>query len=881
MDSDIRLFTWIDVEEVFLREKQRNNWPEYLVDISAYWDSLSLRVRPGFSDELIGWLTKIFEPRIVTSRKGSRILLESKIKNERSLPIEIEETEEVLPDKKFKPTFSRPLIIGNQNNDGAFPKPFLNDVPPIIVFHSFKGGVGRTIHALSLARAIADSNKKVLLIDADLEAPGITWLLNSRMPEPSISYLDFLALIHSDEDQNAKNAISLTASRVKEILLDNIYILPVFRNAAQFASIDVRPENLINGAINPFIISDSVAQLGTTLGVQAVIIDLRSGLSELSAGYLLDPRLYRVFVTTLSGQSVIGTTQTLELLGKISPVRDQTDPLPSLIISQIPKEYFEDTQLFQAENDKLIKALEIFSPNLEEMNDFPIVYTPYREGLRVVKSNWDIVNESIKENSIVENISTLMSTLPFSNLKSPTTPKLGNTDQRKTREKLSEYCHKLIFAETTQVEDFLIIDPLKNLAESFSERNPNIIVIGAKGSGKTYTFLQIARRKEWSAFVNTISKKKALSSLVCPVLHSQNLSENRIVLECLHNTRNNLELIGKFTYSEMSDRIRRELKKDNDESDWRNIWLDIIAWYSGYKPDEQGSGRDFPKYLNSIGKKVVTLFDGLEDFFQDITKDEKKQVCLRALLQDVPDWLRQQPNVPLGTIVFVRQDMVNDAIRQNSRQLEARFEPYKLKWDTEEALRLFQWIWKKAEDSEFSNERKQSTQDIISDLITLWGRKLGSEKSNEARSANWIIAALSDFKGQIQARDVVRFLDSAARDSINDSYWVDRILTPLAIRKAVEFVGENKVDEIGKENPRVGEVFKKLKELEEEARKIPFDASTVKLNSDEISLLVENGVIQWQGKYYYMSEIYRLGLNFKLRVGARPKVISLAKPSAW
>ena len=45
----------------------------------------------------------------------------------------------------------------------------------VVTFYSFKGGVGRTLALLNVAWELADSDpgKKVLVVDFDLEAPGI------------------------------------------------------------------------------------------------------------------------------------------------------------------------------------------------------------------------------------------------------------------------------------------------------------------------------------------------------------------------------------------------------------------------------------------------------------------------------------------------------------------------------------------------------------------------------------------------------------------------------------------------------------------------------------------------------------------------------------
>src|SRR5580658_1089367 len=43
----------------------------------------------------------------------------------------------------------------------------------IITFYSFKGGVGRTMALVNVAAEIARRGKRVLVVDFDLEAPGL------------------------------------------------------------------------------------------------------------------------------------------------------------------------------------------------------------------------------------------------------------------------------------------------------------------------------------------------------------------------------------------------------------------------------------------------------------------------------------------------------------------------------------------------------------------------------------------------------------------------------------------------------------------------------------------------------------------------------------
>ena len=51
----------------------------------------------------------------------------------------------------------------------------------VVTFYSFKGGVGRTLALLNVAYELADSGLRVLVVDFDLEAPGIhSWRWRSR-----------------------------------------------------------------------------------------------------------------------------------------------------------------------------------------------------------------------------------------------------------------------------------------------------------------------------------------------------------------------------------------------------------------------------------------------------------------------------------------------------------------------------------------------------------------------------------------------------------------------------------------------------------------------------------------------------------------------------
>lgn len=70
--------------------------------------------------------------------------------------------------------------------------------PYIFTFYSFKGGVGRSLALLNVAYTLAGRGRHVLVVDMDLEAPGISGFLqrHEKLAAPSAAHpLDILSLL--------------------------------------------------------------------------------------------------------------------------------------------------------------------------------------------------------------------------------------------------------------------------------------------------------------------------------------------------------------------------------------------------------------------------------------------------------------------------------------------------------------------------------------------------------------------------------------------------------------------------------------------------------------------------------------------------------------
>jgi MinD-like ATPase involved in chromosome partitioning or flagellar assembly len=869
--DSISLFTWLDVEEVLVRLSQTEDWPKWLHYARTYWDQLSLSIHPGKTEDAKKWLASEFAPRF--NEDKMEIELERDIDNEpRVLPVYLEETDEELGKLRVKPSFSRPAAIRRTVLED---QPEDEIKPQVIAFHSFKGGVGRTVQALALAMALVEKRKfKVLLIDGDLEAPGISWHFIERM-SPPISYVDLLSLIHGDPDPEAPKSIKLVANRLRDALVDGIYIMPAFRSMDKFISIDIKPEHLVQGSKDKYILTRFLSRLGEELRVDFVIVDLRAGLSEISASLLLDPRVYRILVTTLSAQSLNGTKLMLQLLARAAPSRRSDQPLPSLILSQVPGDILPG--ILDHHKKDILNALEnMWVPSDDNSNNEPApicAVTSFDKDLAVLPESWDKAVGLIKKSRFSDDLAEILDWLP-----NVTQSILGLEEKRRS---LSEYADNIIYAEAGNVTDYLRIRPLNNLVSEFSTRTPIAVVIGAKGSGKTLTYLQLARSKEWSRFGSEVSRNTQMNAAIVPVLKPITLKPDamNLVNEAKNNSAKNLGLSTPYSWEDVYENILDRIQEDVHESKWRDYWLDYIAWSSGFEVNKPGAGRRFPDYLREKKLNVVAIIDGLENYFLKLSSNEREQTAVRSLLQDVPNWLEQQVSRPLGILIFIRKDMVLNALPQNSSQFIAVYRNYELNWSSVEALRLFAWISMKANalESEKINKLQDMEKEQLAEiLIPLWGRKLGRENSREAISVNWVIYALSDYNGQLQARDVVRFLSLASAESKGSSLD-DRVLVPQAMRKSLLPLSKDKVKDTGDENNDLKRIFDKIKKIPDEKKLIPFSRKDLDIEPDDLELLENSGVIRRDGEEYYICEIFRWGLGFGLRKRGRPGVIDDAK----
>lgn len=864
MTDNIKLYSWIDIKDQLLQALETGDWKEGL-RTEVYASGLYVyhlgELKPK---EILNWLSELFPAAV----NGKGVRLENLGDEERYLPIYLEETKDII-NETFMPTFGRPTDISAKAD--LFDIERQNENPVIIAAHSFKGGVGRTLHALALAVVLEelDPDQRILFVDADFEAPGTTWLT----PDAEISMADVLNIVHSSSDPLA--IVPAIKTGVQNQLKGNIFFLPAFRTERQLRSLEIKPEHIFRFADNPFILTDVFAELGRQLGTQYIIVDLRAGISELSASWLLDPRTSNMLVTTLNGQSVEGTIILLDLLAK-QQLKYKLRPVesPSIIVSQVSMESLESLEKVWRQDEEpssstasknIHKLREAYMAYLDQIgilnegeadmatwkNDVPFVISPHYESLLVLPNDWGALKLLINRSGLADKIRDLAQSFLI-------TPVESLPDESKLeagRTKMLETLPDLIYAEKHLPTHFYRSNAIRNLANKNRTRLPNLVVIGAKGSGKTFLFRQILRSKDWKEFlrqsISTNNEATYLSADIVAVTYPEQLEQKS--LPWVHT-------IKPFIVDSM--------EKNKNLNQWRSIWLDVIAWSCEFEQGTPGVGESFIESLAQNQTKKVFVFDGLEDLFQNYYHSEHQQVALRALLQEVPAYLGVIPNAPVGIIAFIRRDILEHVIKQNLGQFLDRYKEYELKWDRTEALRLVAWILTHYEILSLENVPDETIPNASEEVLTealfpLWGRKLGGDQSREARSAKKILNTLSNFNAEVQSRDLVRLLAEAIKQEMkfNTGHPEDRLLSPRSIYSAFPEVGKHKVEEVKQENKdnKYATVLQKLESESTELR-VPFKDSE-SLTNEEIALLIDQGVLKRYDNKYYMAELFRLGLG--------------------
>lgn len=897
--------TWLDVARRLAKPESRAAARACgLARARVGWFGLLLEGPLGIEDQkLAAWLEPLFPGRLRAA--PLRLALEGPDPTA-ELPIELN----VVSDGAvYRPTFG---VIDGAIEFGAAALPLSQPRPvPIAAALSVKGGTGRTTSAIGLAvRWSARSGRPILLVDADLEAPGISYLFRAEAGEAKISLEDVIALAHSEDDPAAPRTIEYAAERLRDHSLKNdVFVLPLRRDLDELASSTIRPEHLSTPE-RPYALGDILSQIANRLNCAGVVVDVRAGLVPIGVNLAMDPNVSPLIVTTLSDQALKATGAFVRFISRELRSAGAELKRPLIIVNRVPNLFRQtgtDTKLLEPLASDLLASLvpeqgEELSA-LEGIFDESVGLEPYTQvevselpEMQVSSANWSSYLDQLNSSGFSLGTASSFDYWIDGELGQLAAddvvraPPVGPAVSTR-RQNLAAFADSLISAENIggTVGKPLVTRPLAALTQRFQSEAPIAVSEGAKGTGKTLAARYFIGQRTWQTVVSElVGKSGAAPALILPVCASiQSSAGYQDEVDAARSDLSKaLGLADPQKSSITTAWLKEQLAVVRSERAWVDVWLDVIAWSGGFQPGQTGAGEGFLDLLRNRNRTVVAVLEGLEELYAS-PDDPGVHSAMRAALVGLPQRLRSELRRPLGVILFARRDTVESAITQNLDQFRREYQSFALSWTDDDVLELAAWLATRAGalDGLWTPEFGSFPQDEKArKLEALWGQKLGPDdtpgrRTREAYTATWIIAVLSDLQGRLVPRDLIRLLANAAKVSINQEEGLTygaRLLVPRALKDAVAPTSEKKVSETEEEIKELKPIFAKFRE-QAETLAVPLDQAAIEqlgLGAAELDTLKRHGIVFGETAPYEVPELFRRGLRLK-HAGARRSVVNL------
>jgi MinD-like ATPase involved in chromosome partitioning or flagellar assembly len=259
----------------------------------------------------------------------------------------------------------------------------------VITFYSYKGGVGRSLAAANFSVYLAKMGLKTVLIDFDLEAPGIDAKFPSlKMSKNQRGILDYI-LEYQQNNENPGNIQKFTL-KVPSSASDSaplLWLIP----SGQYLSEDYYEK--LNQLDWGLIFSDQrdgiaffqqfLAKIHEELQADYVVIDSRTGITEIAGLCTQQLADEVVMLSSLSSESVKVTKHIKNLIKKstIATALEKSVDI-KIVVSRVPKpKDIEDFKQQCCEHFAIDEAKLFFifsSPSLER-EEFLAISSPDKD----------------------------------------------------------------------------------------------------------------------------------------------------------------------------------------------------------------------------------------------------------------------------------------------------------------------------------------------------------------------------------------------------------------------------------------------------------------------------------------------------------------------
>lgn len=718
--------------------------------------------------------------------------------------------------------------------------------PPIVTFYSFKGGVGRSTALVATALQLANKGRRVILVDMDLEAPGLPELLGVEL-ETEYEKSGLVRLLHDIEIGKEVDLRNYLCE-----VMENLHLIPAGEMNPQYLRYlsYVNPARYYRLENNPVtIFFEKVRELEPQPDI--IIVDARTGLTDISAPLLFHLSDLTMVVFYPHPQAKRGIELLTEGVLKRRNINEFTNEL-RFVMSMIPA------------SDKTTKQIQ-------------------NRGIEWAKDYLDKISRYSKKN-IGISVEDVISTIYYQEQIAYATS-MNDEKYIQAYEQIAEWADNMLDVDTDQyVTNILSSSSKKELLESMQiqtgiaehqENLPEIfvqtsdyqkakdnkinLIIGRKGTGKSAIFRMLLEENKGQAVVirhsrpasDQLDLNKNDFKEIEDVLPEKNWDIFWAVYVLIQIVRKNRELIDLINDDEVKGYVL-SVVNHNDKMAFLNGFEKIIK----SKFLIQKLINIFDKINLNLDGELILLWDGLDrDFGIEVEQIRRRDRIIVGLL-DFWNLTSQMHNFIFK--IFLRHDIWDKLKFNNKSHFYGRivklswrnmFEYYKTLLKQLYAVDVLKDYFKK-KYLEFEGKNLPEQVDNWSDEHVIFVfNLLVSERMRGGRTVftrNWVWSRLADGKKDHSPRFLFQLFDKAKDLEVieNKRNPYDRsLIRPRMLIDSLEEVSRSAVESLIEE-------YEELEEFTEQLKSkmiVPFEIKLLNQDSNEqkdlIDLALEVGLI--------------------------------------
>jgi cellulose biosynthesis protein BcsQ len=713
---------------------------------------------------------------------------------------------------------------------------------PVTSFYSFKGGVGRTTATVLTALLLARQGKRVLIIDFDLEAPGLSSIFANEDDRTQNlltvkGFVDFLIdyeanernidKISLDEYYFIKNEQILVGTNGGELII--VPAIATDSSSADSYITKLSKANIKYGFGKEYIPDLFLKAMEEKTQPDIILIDTRTGINDIG-GLVFNRYAQSIFLIFYGNQqNMFGLESMLPELKELN----ERNVNFYLINSPVPT---QPTDRETEVNYYVERSYEIFSEHFYEKGRVPSFSDESADHYPInipYNSQASLLNNYRKLDSLINNINN-----PYQEIANII---LSNTEGITPLLSAEE-----VASEHNLLESIIKIDPGAGTSEvEFKEEEDlrryfyprkdykyifdktKFLIFGEKGVGKTALFSVLSHR----------NYTKALASF-CGV-DTQEIEKTEWLIGFERDNPNfppkeNFEALREFKMSEFRNYWMILLLKqiDNDLLE-NNEFLEEIKSVSTREIKNIATRTDVGEELHELltevnshlrnqNKTLTVVYDHLDAVLP--VEDGIRGKLVSALLTFYYDNSARFSNIKAK--IFLRTDIFNREVNHITDKVKIQNYAVTIDWNYNQLLNI---IWKRIYEQNkdiylFNNFRFEqhpvlgsipniSNEEEHKQLLNIiFGKRMGG--NNKAYPYNWVKSHIEDTNNQIHPRTLIKlFSESAKLQKIDNETLKDRIIRSKNIETALEDkVSKQQVAELSEEYPELRPIFDDLSE---------------------------------------------------------------------